>query len=152
MTREKIIIGADHAGYRLKAALIPVLEAAGLEIVDAGVNSEEPADYPDIAAPVAKAVSQGTFERGILICGSGAGMVITANRFRGVRAAVALDEDTARLSRLHNDTNILVLAGRKTTGLEAEAIVKTWLATPFEGGRHEQRLNKIARIEAALGL
>ena len=114
MAKEKIIIGADHAGFALKEALKPFLAEMGLDVTDAGTDSDRSVDYPDFGACVAEAVSAGIFPRGILICGSGVGMSIVANRFPGVRAALCLDEETARLSRMHNDANILVLAGRKT--------------------------------------
>ncbi|MBU2055152.1 MAG: ribose 5-phosphate isomerase B [Proteobacteria bacterium] len=147
MKKEKIIIGADHAGYRLKETLKPFLVEMGLAVTDAGTDNEQAVDYPDFAAKVAGAVAAGIFPRGILICGSGVGMSIAANRFPGVRAALCRDEETARLSRMHNDANILVLAGRKTDPETARAIARTWLDTPFEGERHQQRLDKIMEIE-----
>jgi ribose 5-phosphate isomerase B len=150
MTGEKIIIGADHGGYSLKEALKPLLSELGLSVTDAGTGSDRAVDYPDFGAQVAEAVSAGLYRRGILICGSGIGMSIVANRFPGVRAALCLDEEAARLSRLHNDANILVLAGRRTAPEEAFAIVRTWFSTPFEGGRHQRRLDKIR--DAELGL
>ena len=151
MAMEKIIIGADHAGFQVKEGLKPFLAEMGFAVTDIGTDSERPADYPDFAAQVAEAVSSGFFPRGILICGSGIGMSITANRFPGVRAALCLDEETARLSRLHNDANILVLAGRKTDTKTARAITRVWLATPFEGGRHQKRLDKIRETEQKMG-
>ena len=147
MSPEKIVIGADHAGFRLKEDLKAFLAQTGLAVTDIGTNSDKPADYPDYAAQAAEAVSSGIFPRGILICGSGIGMAITANRFPGVRAALCLDEETARLSRQHNDANMLVLAGRKTDAKTARAIAHVWLATPFEGGRHQRRLDKIKETE-----
>lgn len=150
MSSEKIIIGADHAGFALKEAIKPVLAKMGIEVTDAGTDCERSVDYPDFAACVAKAVATGAFARGILICGSGVGMSIVANRFPGVRAALCLDEETARLSRQHNDANILVLAGRKTDPARAEGIVRVWLTTPFEGGRHQARLDKIRETEEQL--
>lgn len=150
MLMEKIIIGADHAGYQLKEAIKPFLKEIGFAVTDVGTDSDRPVDYPDFGARVAEAVSAGLFRRGILICGSGVGMSITANRYSGVRAALCLDEETARMSRMHNDANILVLAGRKTDAGTARAITRVWLATPFEGGRHQKRLDKIR--EAELGL
>ena len=150
MAMEKIIIGADHAGYQLKEALKPFLKEMGFAVTDVGTDGDRPVDYPDFAARVAEAVSAGLFRRGILICGSGVGMSITANKYSGVRAALCLDEETARMSRMHNDANILVLAGRKTDAGTARAITQVWLATPFEGGRHQKRLDKIK--EAELGL
>jgi ribose 5-phosphate isomerase B len=150
MDMEKIIIGADHAGYQLKEALKPFLKEIGLDVTDAGTDSDRPIDYPDFAARVAETVSNGIFPKGILICGSGMGMSITANRFPGVRAALCLDEETARMSRLHNDSNILVLAGRKTDTATARGITRIWLTTPFEGGRHQKRLDKIKEVENGL--
>ena len=150
MAVEKIIIGADHAGYQLKEALKPFLHEMGVAVTDVGTDSDRPVDYPDFGTRVAEAVSTGVFRRGILICGSGVGMSITANRYPGVRAALCLDEETARMSRMHNDANILVLAGRKTDAGTARAITRVWLETPFEGGRHQKRLDKIR--EAELGL
>ncbi|MHB8910236.1 MAG: ribose 5-phosphate isomerase B [Syntrophales bacterium] len=150
MTAEKIIIGADHAGYALKEAVKPLLAEMGFDVTDAGTDSDRPVDYPDFARPVGEAVSSGVFPRGILICGSGVGMAIVANRFPGVRAALCLDEETARGSRMHNDSNVLVLAGRKTDPDTARAIIRVWLATPFEGGRHQTRLDKIAATDARL--
>jgi RpiB/LacA/LacB family sugar-phosphate isomerase len=147
---EKIIIGADHAGYPLKEALKPFLKEIGFAVTDIGADSDRPTDYPDFAARVAEAVSTGVFPKGILICGSGVGMSITANRFPGVRAALSLDEETARASRLHNDANILVLAGRKTDTATARAMTRIWLTTPFEGGRHQKRLDKIKETESGL--
>lgn len=144
---EEIIIGADHAGFPLKEALKPLLAEMGFAVTDAGTDSERPSDYPDFGARVAKAVSTGLFPRGIVICGSGIGMSIVANRFPGVRAALCLDAETARLSRLHNDANVLALAGRKTDPERAREIVRVWLTTPFEGGRHQQRLDKISAVE-----
>ena len=139
----KIIIGSDHAGFDLKEALKESFDG----MVDVGTYSEDSVDYPDFAAKAARAVSSGEFERGILICGSGMGMSIVANKFSGVRAALCTDIDTARMSRMHNDANILVLAGRRTGVKTAAAIVKVWLDTPFEGGRHKRRLDKIKNIE-----
>jgi len=139
----KIIIGSDHAGFALKEAL---KESFG-GMVDVGTYSEDSVDYPDFAAMVARAISSGEFEKGILICGSGVGMSIVANRFPGVRAALCTDTDTARMSRMHNDANILVLAGRHTDVETAIAIVKVWSDTEFEGGRHQRRLDKIKNIE-----
>jgi ribose 5-phosphate isomerase B len=143
----KLIIGADHAGYALKEALKPFLAEMGIVVTDAGTDSEQSVDYPDYGARVAEAVSAGAYPRGILLCGSGVGMSIVANRFGGVRAALCRDEETARLSRMHNDANVLVLASRMTDQETAFAIVRTWLTTPFEGGRHQKRLDKIRETE-----
>ena len=139
----KIIIGSDHAGFDLKEAL----KTAFRGMTDIGTDSTDSVDYPDFGARVARAVSSGEFDRGILICGSGVGMSIVANKFPGIRAALCTDTETARLSRMHNDANILVLAGRRTDLKEAVAIVTVWLETPFEGGRHTRRLDKIRNIE-----
>lgn len=139
----KIIIGSDHAGFDLKEVLKESFDG----MVDIGTYSEDSVDYPDFAARVARAISLGEFERGILICGSGVGMSIVANKFPGVRAALCTDTDTARVSRMHNDANILVLAGRRTDAGTALAIVNVWLDTEFEGGRHRRRLDKIKNIE-----
>lgn len=144
---ERIIIGSDHAGFPLKEKLKRVLAERGLQVVDAGTHSSDPVDYPDVAAQVAGQVSSGALERGVLVCGSGVGMSIVANRFPGVRGALCLDEDTARLSRMHNDSNVLILAGRKTDMETAKRIVTVWLDTAFEGGRHSRRLDKIIEIE-----
>jgi len=142
-----IIIGADHAGFTLKEGLKGFLAKKGLDVVDAGTYNGDPVDYPDFGRKVAGSVSSGSVKRGILVCGSGVGMSITANRFPGVRGALCLDADTARLSRMHNDSNLLILAGRKTDLETAREIVRTWLETDFEGGRHRARLDKIEEIE-----
>ncbi len=146
----RIIIGSDHAGFALKESIKGALTAGGFDVFDAGTHRGDSVDYPDYGTIAAERVSSGEFERGILICGSGVGMAIVANKFPGVRAALCLDEETARLSRQHNDSNILVLAGRKTEATSAERIIKAWLATPFEGGRHQKRLDKIRQIEQRL--
>jgi ribose 5-phosphate isomerase B len=147
MAADRIIIGSDHAGFLLKEALKPYLEGIGFSVTDVGTNSEDSVDYPDFGKKVAEAVSTGRFTRGIMICGSGIGMSIVANRFFGVRGALCLDPETARLSRLHNDSNVLVLAGRKTEPELAKNILQVWLDTPFEAGRHQQRLEKIEKLE-----
>ncbi|MDO9527834.1 MAG: ribose 5-phosphate isomerase B [Syntrophales bacterium] len=143
----RIIIGSDHAGFPLKEDVREFLGEMGLEVLDMGAYSDESVDYPDFGAKVAEKVSSGEFVRGILVCGSGVGMTIVANKFSGVRAVLCLDSDTACMSRRHNDTNVLVLAGRRTDIETAKAIVKTWLETEFEGERHSRRLNKITDIE-----
>jgi len=147
---DKIIIGADHAGCSLKEAAKPYLTERNLVITDVGTHSDEPVDYPDFGARVAEKVASGEFKRGILVCGSGVGMTIVANKYPGVRAVLCLDEETARLSRMHNDTNILVLAGRRTDPETAKTIIGTWLRTAFEGGRHQRRLDKITDTETKL--
>jgi ribose 5-phosphate isomerase B len=146
----RIIIGSDHAGFALKETVKSYISSAGYRVFDAGTHREESVDYPDYGVQAAERVSSGEFEKGILICGSGVGMAIVANKFPGIRAAVCLDEETAKLSRQHNDSNILVLAGRKTEPAAAERIIKAWLETPFEGGRHQKRLDKIRQIEQRL--
>lgn len=147
---ERIIIGADHAGFSLKEKLKGFLAEKGLDVVDAGTYSGDPVDYPDFGRKVAESISSGVMKRGILICGSGIGMSITANRFPGVRGALCLDAEAARLSRRHNDSNVLILAGRRTDDETAKEIVTAWLETDFEGGRHRTRLDKIAKIEAQI--
>jgi len=142
----KIIIGSDHAGFPLKETVKTYVAELGYAVTDAGTNGTANVDYPDFGAAVARKVSAGEFDRGILVCGSGVGMSIVANKFPGVRAALCLDEETARMSRLHNDANILVLAGRRTDEDAAKSIARIWLNTEFEGGRHQRRLDKIADI------
>lgn len=147
---EKIIIGADHAGYALKEVLKTWLRGREIEVTDAGTDSEQSVDYPDIGNRVAEAVAGNSFSRGILICGTGVGMSIVANRHPGVRAALCRDEETARFSRMHNDANILVLAARQTDPETALLILRAWLSTPFEGERHQRRLDKIRETELKL--
>lgn len=141
----KIAIASDHAGYSLKQAILAAMP--DVDFRDYGTRSDDSMDYPDTGYPAAKAVADGVCERGILICGSGIGMSITANKVPGIRAALCHNTDVARLSRQHNDTNILVLAGRFTAAPYAIEIIKTWLSTPFEGGRHQTRIDKIKNIE-----
>ncbi len=141
----KIAIASDHAGYQLKEELKAAFPQH--EFQDFGANSESSMDYPDTGYPAARAVADGTCELGILICGSGIGMSITANKVPGIRAALCGITDVARLSRMHNNANVLVLAGRFTATAYAIEIVKAWLETPFEGGRHENRINKIHQGE-----
>jgi len=146
----KIAIGSDHAGFELKKEIIALLSDLGIESIDYGTNGLELVDYPDIGIKVSEAVSDKKIERGILICGTGVGMSIVANKFPGVRASLCNDLFTAKMSRLHNDANILVLGGRIVGKDLAKEIVKTWINTPFEGERHCIRLNKIAQIEEHL--
>ncbi len=146
----KIVIGSDHAGFSLKEDVKSFLAEAGLEILDVGTHSGEPVDYPDFGRKVAEKVSSGEFARGILVCGSGVGMTIVANKFPDVRGVLCLDSDTARMSRRHNDTNVLALAGRRTDIETAKDIVRTWLETDFEEGRHSRRLDRIRDIEEQL--
>ena len=143
----KIAIGADHAGFEEKEKLKKTLDAIGADYTDMGTNSTESVDYPDFARKVGEAVADGEYDRGILVCGSGTGMAIAANKVPGIRAAVAWNEEIARLSRQHNNANVLSLAARYIPDEEQERIVKTWLATDFEGGRHERRVEKIEQIE-----
>ncbi|MBI4495657.1 MAG: ribose 5-phosphate isomerase B [Deltaproteobacteria bacterium] len=146
----RILLGSDHAGFELKEDLRGYLEGQRVEVVDLGVSRPEPADYPDIAAAVAERVGQGEAERGLLICGSGLGMSIVANRFGGVRAALCHDVSTARVSRAHNDANVLVLGGRLIGRGLAREILQVFLETGFEGGRHERRLKKIRELDEIL--
>ena len=140
----KIAIGADHGGFELKQEVVAFLRTVkDVEVSDLGTTSKESVDYPDFGKKVAEAVTNGTADRGILICGTGIGMSITANRFPKVRAALCHDHFTAQMSRLHNDANILVLGERVIGKGVALEIVKTWLETEFEGGRHQLRLSKI---------
>lgn len=143
-----LAIGSDHAGFELKEELKKYLDGRGYRVEDVGPYSSESVDYPDFGMKVASLVSSGKAGRGILICGSGIGMSITANRYRGVRAALCLTPELARLSREHNDANILVLAARFTETAAAGEITGAWLATPFSGDeRHTRRLAKIDSIQ-----
>ena len=147
----RIAIGADHGGFALKEKLIPRLRAKGLEVGDLGTHSAAPCDYPQIGSKVAAAVAQGRFDRGILLCKSGIGIAIAANKVPGIRAAVCGDAFDAERSRSHNDANILVMGAEKLSETQAKRIVETWLSTPFEsGGRHERRVRQIAAIERAV--
>ncbi len=139
----RIALGADHAGVHLKDSLKRTLDELGLSYQDFGTGSAESVDYPDFAQAVAKGVAGGQFERGILVCGTGIGMAIAANKVPGVRSAAIVDTDTARLSREHNDLNVLTLGARTTTEARAREIVKVFLDTPFAGGRHATRVAKI---------
>ena len=139
----RIIIGSDHAGFPMKAKVKAFLQDRGIEVEDAGTYSEESVDYTDFGKKVAHNVSDGAFERGILICGTGLGMSMVANRFRGVRAALANNLFSAIMSRRHNDSNILVLGGRLIGDTLALQLVETWLETPFDEGRHQRRLEKM---------
>ena len=144
-----VALGADHAGFPLKQQLKAWLVAEGHTVVDVGTHSTDSVDYPDFAEAVARAVSGGEAQCGVLVCGTGIGMAIAANKMPGIRAGVCADVDTARLSRQHNDLNVLALAGRTTPYEHASALVRAWLETPFDGGRHERRLAKIADLEVA---
>jgi ribose 5-phosphate isomerase B len=143
----KIAIGSDHAGFELKQQVAPMLESAGHEVVDVGTDSEESADYPEFAAAAARLVAGGEAERAVIVCGSGVGVSIVANKVNGVRAVNAHDPEEAEMSRRHNDANVLALAGRRRSADEARAIVESFLGTEFEGGRHQRRVEKIDDIE-----
>jgi len=140
---EKIPIGADHAGFALKERLKAELEALGFEPVDVGTHGTESVDYPDYAKQVASQVAEGAVTRGVLTCGTGLGMSYAANRFAGVRAAVAWTPEIAELARRHNDANVLILPARFVREEQGVEILRRWLEAPFEGGRHERRVAKI---------
>ena len=144
----KIVIGSDHAGFRLKEKLEQYVKELGHDVDDLGTQTQEPTDYPPICAAVARAVRDGRAERGIVIGGSGQGEQIAANKVRGIRAALCNDLFTARLSRAHNDANVLALGARIVAPALAREIVAVWLDSPFEGGRHQRRVEQIAEIEA----
>ncbi len=140
----KIAIGSDHAGYEYKAKLVTLLTSKGIDVQDFGTFSTESVDYPDFAHPTASAVENGEADFGILICGSAQGVTMTANKHQGIRAALCWMTDIAKLARQHNDANVLTLPARFIAYEYAEEIVETFLATPFEGGRHQGRVDKIA--------
>jgi ribose 5-phosphate isomerase B len=142
-----IAIGADHGGFRLKEALKPVIESLGLQARDVGVHEEKPADYPDLALQVAEMVASGAATRGVVIDGAGIGSSIAANKVPSIRAALCYDIASARNSREHNDSNVLTLGARLLTQTQAEDVLRTWIATPFAGGRHQARIQKILDIE-----
>jgi ribose 5-phosphate isomerase B len=143
----RIAVGSDHAGYELKRRVTPMLESAGHEVVDVGTDSDESTDYPRYAAQAARMVSGGEAERAVLLCGSGVGVSIVANKIEGVRAVNAHDRAEAELSRRHNDANVLALAGRRLGESEVGAIVEAFLGTEFEGGRHARRVGQISAVE-----
>jgi ribose 5-phosphate isomerase B len=142
-----IALGSDHGGFRLKETLKPVLHDLGLEVRDIGVHDERPSDYPDIALEVAELVASGAVSRGIVIDGAGIGSSIAANKVPGIRAALCYDKASARNSREHNDSNVLTLGARLLTATQAEDVLRTWIGTPFAGGRHQARVEKITAIE-----
>lgn len=142
-----IFVGSDHGGFELKAAVLELLRKREIECADLGTDGSHSVDYPDFAAKVASAVSSGEAELGILICGTGIGMSISANKFPGVRAALVHDQFTAQMSREHNNANILVMGGRVLSPEQGQKMVETWLDAEFEGGRHQNRLDKIAALE-----
>jgi ribose 5-phosphate isomerase B len=143
----RIAVGCDHRGVALHARVFEILRRHGQEVIDMGTREEGPVDYPDIAALVARRVSAGEVDRGILVCGTGLGMCIVANKFPGVRAAPCHDDITAELSRRHNDLNVLCLSGDMLGERSVDRLVEIWLNTEFEGGRHTRRLRKIASLE-----
>ena len=143
----KIAIAADHAGYEEKEQLKPLLSELGIQFEDLGTASPESVDYPDYARRVAEKVARGEADQGLLVCGSGTGMAIVANKVAGVRAAVAWTEETARLAREHNDANVLSLGARVTPAEDLPKIVRAWFAAKFSGGRHTERVEKIRAIE-----
>ena len=143
----KIAIGADHAGFAAKEEIKTVIKALGHTVMDQGTTGETSVDYPDFAEKVARAVATGEADRGVLICGTGIGMSIAANKVAGIRAAVVSDEKTAALSRQHNDANVFCAGSRVMPVVKIAESLKVWLQTPFEGGRHQNRVNKISAIE-----
>lgn len=143
----RIVIGSDHAGFLLKQHLVKTLADLGHDVDDLGTNSEEPVDYPPICAAVGRAVAAGDADRGIVLGGSGQGEQISANKVKGVRAALCNDLYTARLSRQHNNANVLSMGGRIVAFGLADEILELWLSTEFEGGRHERRVQQIAELE-----
>lgn len=143
----RIAVGSDHAGYHLKTHLVTFLQMEGNEVIDLGTHSTEPTDYPAISANVARAVTSGEVDRGIIIGGSGQGEQIAANKVWGIRAALCNDLFTARLARAHNDANVLAMGGRIVALQLAEEIVAVWLETTFDDGRHQRRIDQIAELE-----
>ncbi|MBC6365500.1 ribose 5-phosphate isomerase B [Algoriphagus sp. AK58] len=141
---KKIAIGGDHAGFEYKGKLIQRLKDLGYEVKDFGPFSADSVDYPDYVHPLSSAIENGEFELGIVICGSGNGVAITANKHQGIRAALCWNEDLAALARQHNDANVLAIPARFITYELAEKLAEIFLSTPFEGGRHSHRVNKIA--------
>lgn len=145
-----ILIASDHAGFELKERLESWLRELGYSVTDLGTNSEDSTDYADYAHPLAQQISDGVAQRGVLLCGTGLGMSYVANRYPHVRAAVAWSPEVAELARRHNDANILALPARFLSETQARQILKTWLDTPFDGGRHERRIEKIEREDAGV--
>ena len=143
----RVALAADHAGVELKEVLKRLLDELGVDYRDFGANTTDSVDYPDFAADVARAVASGAYDRGVLVCGSGIGMAITANKIPGIRAASVNDAPSARLSREHNDANVLTLGARLIDPARIREILQAFLDTPFEGGRHQRRLDKITNIE-----
>lgn len=147
----RIAVGSDHRGFTVKAKILELLRGMGQEVFDDGVFSTDSADYPDVAAIVANRVSRQEIDRGILICGTGIGMAIAANKFPGVRAATCHDDLTAEMSRRHNDVNVLCLSADMLGERLIDRMIEIWLKTDFEGGRHARRIEKISEIEQRTG-
>ncbi|MBI2956616.1 MAG: ribose 5-phosphate isomerase B [Acidobacteria bacterium] len=145
----RIALAADHAGYQVKERIKETLQQEGFEVIDFGTHTAESVDYPDYAKLVAQSVSQAESDRGVLVCGTGLGMAITANKFRGIRAATCNDAYTARMAAEHTDANVLCVGARVVDADHAVAIVREWLKGKFGGGRHQRRIDKIAEIERA---
>jgi len=143
----RISIGSDHAGFELKEKLEAHLREAGFDVDDVGTHNEESVDYPELAAKVGRAVASGDADRGVLVCGSGIGVAVAANKIKGVRAANVSDPEMARMSRLHNDANVVTMGGRYIDEDVARQIVDVFLATAFEGGRHQRRVDAIMALE-----
>ncbi len=143
----KVAIGSDHRGYHIKEVIKPIISQLGHEVIDLGTDSEQPVDYPDVAYLGAKAVSEGQVDRAILICATGIGMCIAANKIPGVRAALCHDEFTASVSRGHNDSNVLCIPADQIGKVVLRRMVEAWLNTEFAGGRHDRRIRKISAIE-----
>lgn len=148
----KVVVASDHAGYEVKEKIKKILDDMNLTYEDLGTDSTEAVDYPDFAARVATAVSEGQADRGVLVCGTGIGVSIAANKYRGVRAALCHNAETARLSREHNDANVLAVGARTTPLEDIDAAVRTFFTTEFAGGRHARRVEKINQIEENNGL
>jgi ribose 5-phosphate isomerase B len=144
---DTIVIGSDHAGYKAKEELKAMLQKKGFNVIDVGTTSEESTDYPDYAVKVGEAVSSGQAKQGVLVCGTGIGMCMTANKIRGVRAALVTDDLTAEMSRKHNDANVFCAGARVLATEKMKQLLDKWLSTPFEGGRHERRVQKMMDLD-----
>ena len=151
MTTKKIAIGSDHAGYEGKERAKEALASLGFEIADFGTQGLESVDYPDFGAAVGRAVASGEVERGVVMCGSGIGISIAANKIPGVRAALCWNEETARLARQHNDANVLCIGARFVEPEAAAAMIRAFVETEFAGGRHQQRVDKLTRLDDSRG-
>ncbi len=144
--KNRLIIGSDHAGFEAKELVKCELAARGFEVEDVGAYSTDSVDYPEFAARVARAVQAGEYRRGIVICGTGIGVSITANRFRGIRCSLCITPEMARMTRLHNDSNVLAIGGRITAPETIKEILALWLDTEYEGGRHQKRVDMIDEV------